>query len=135
MADEHIAIAIDGQWRSYALSLIWFAQDEMLRLICSFDIDPPAERHAILYETINACNDRVWNGAFTFLAKEKMMIWRCGVLLSESSSIGTHHIDKLISDSIIAAERFYPAFQLVAWGDKTPAEAMGVAMSEAYGHA
>jgi hypothetical protein len=34
-----------------------------------------------------------------------------------------------------SAERFYPAFQLAAWGDQTPAEAMKVAIAEAYGRA
>jgi len=32
-------------------------------------------------------------------------------------------------------ERFYPAFQLVCWGDDSPAQAMRVAMDEAYGTA
>jgi hypothetical protein len=34
-----------------------------------------------------------------------------------------------------AAERFYPAFQLVAWAAHTPADAMKVAIAEAYGRA
>ena len=34
-----------------------------------------------------------------------------------------------------ASERFYPAFQLVSWADKSPAEAMKVAIAEAYGRA
>jgi hypothetical protein len=36
---------------------------------------------------------------------------------------------------VLAAERFYPAFQLALWGDKTPAEALKVAIAEAYGRA
>ena len=35
----------------------------------------------------------------------------------------------------MASERFYPAFQMVAWGNETPAEAMKVAIAEAYGRA
>ncbi len=35
----------------------------------------------------------------------------------------------------MAAERFYPAFQMAAWSDKTPAQAMNVAIAEAYGRA
>jgi hypothetical protein len=35
----------------------------------------------------------------------------------------------------MAAERFYPCFQLACWGDATPAAAMDIAMSEAYGRA
>ena len=38
-------------------------------------------------------------------------------------------------NAVTTAERFYPAFQLVAWGDQTPGEAMKVAIAEAYGRA
>ena len=34
-----------------------------------------------------------------------------------------------------AAEGCYPAFQLAIWGDQTPAQAMKVAIAEAYGRA
>ena len=48
---------------------------------------------------------------------------------------GPEQIDRLIASAVMAAERFYPAFQLVAWGDQTPADAMKVAIAEAYGRA
>jgi hypothetical protein len=35
----------------------------------------------------------------------------------------------------MGCERFYPAFQLVGWGDRTPADALQVAIAEAYGRA
>ncbi len=37
--------------------------------------------------------------------------------------------------SLMAAERFYPCFQLACWGDATPEAAIAIAMSEAYGRA
>lgn len=41
----------------------------------------------------------------------------------------------MIGDAVSGCERFYPAFQLVSWTDKSPAEAMQVAIAEAYGRA
>ena len=41
----------------------------------------------------------------------------------------------MVRDSVLAAERFYPAFQLVAAGGETPEKALGIAMTEAYGRA
>jgi hypothetical protein len=41
----------------------------------------------------------------------------------------------MIETAVLSMERYYPAFQLVVWGDKTPDEAMQIAISEAYGHA
>ena len=135
VTDDQIAMAVEGQWRTYSLTLAWSDQDETLRLICSFEFEPPAARMGEIYETINRCNDLVWTGAFTYWAEQKLMVWRYGLCLAGGQLAGAQQIDALITSAIVAAERFYPAFQLVAWADKTPASAMNVAMAEAYGHA
>ena len=44
MADDQIAVTAGGQWRDHALTLAWSGRDEMLRLICCFDLDPPEAR-------------------------------------------------------------------------------------------
>jgi len=44
-------------------------------------------------------------------------------------------IDAMLKGAVLAAEQFYPAFQLVAWGDDTAEQALSVAMSEAVGRA
>ena len=41
----------------------------------------------------------------------------------------------MVRAAVAACERFYPAFQLVAWGGETPEKALGIAMAEAYGRA
>jgi hypothetical protein len=135
VTDDQIAMAVEGQWRTYSITLAWSDQDETLRLICTFEMEPPAGRMGEIYDVINRCNDLVWTGAFTYWAEQKLMVWRYGLCLAGGQLAGAQQIDALITSAVIAAERFYPAFQLVAWADKTPASAMGVAMAEAYGHA
>lgn len=135
VTDDQIAMAVEGQWRTYSLTLAWSPQDETLRLICTFEMEPPANRMGQLYDVLNRCNDMVWTGAFTYWDEQKLMVWRYGLLLSGGQYANPDQIDKLISSAVMAAERFYPAFQLAAWGDQTPAEAMKVAIAEAYGRA
>ena len=135
IADDQIAMAVVGQWRTYSITLAWSAYDETLRLICTFEMEPPEHRHAALYECLNRTNDMCWAGAFTFWAENKLMVYRYGLLLTGGQFAGPEQIDRLISTAVIAAERFYPAFQLVAWGDRDPDEAMKVAIAEAYGRA
>ena len=135
VTDDQIAMAVEGQWRTYSLTLAWSAQDETLRLICTFEMEPPEARLPALYDVLNRCNDQVWAGAFTYWAEQKLMVWRYGLLLAGGQMVGPEQIDRLISSAVMAAERFYPAFQLVSWADKTPAEAMNVAIAEAYGRA
>ena len=57
------------------------------------------------------------------------------VSLSGGATAGPDQINHMISQAITSCERFYPAFQLVAWADRTPLDAMGIAMAEAYGRA
>ena len=74
-------------------------------------------------------------GRFTWWAEQKMMVWRYGLCLAGGQVAGAEQIDRLISSAVLAAERCYPAFQLAVWGDRSPAEAMKVAIAEAYGRA
>lgn len=135
ITDDQIAMAVEGQWRTYSLTLAWSAQDETLRLICTFEMEPPVDTMPALYDLLNRCNDMVWTGAFTYWADQKLMVWRYGLCLAGGQMVGAEQIDKLVSSAILACERFYPAFQLVSWANKSPAEAMKVAIAEAYGRA
>ena len=135
VTDDQIAMQVEGQWRTYSLTLAWSPQDETLRLICTFEMEPPADRMPQLYDILNRCNDMVWTGAFTWWAEQKLMVWRYGLCLAGGHMAGPEQIDRLISSAVLASERFYPAFQLTLWGDRTPADAMKVAIAEAYGRA
>jgi len=135
VADDQIAMAVEGQWRTYSITLAWSSHDETLRLICTFEMDPPKEKLGVLYETLNATNDMCWAGAFSYWAAQKLMVWRYGLVLAGGQIAGPEQIDTMIRAAVLSAERFYPAFQLVAGGDETPAEAMNMAIAEAYGTA
>ena len=135
VTDDQIAMSVEGQWRTYSLTLAWSPQDETLRLICTFEMEPPEEKISGLYDVLNRCKDMVWTGAFTWWAEQKLMVWRYGLLLAGGQIAGSEQIDRLIASAVMASERFYPAFQMVAWGDETPAQAMKVAIAEAYGRA
>ena len=135
VTDDQIAMAVEGQWRTYSLTLAWCAKDETLRLICTFEMEPPEGRLSELYDVLNRCNDMVWTGAFTWWAEQKLMVWRYGLCLAGGQIATPEQIDRLIAAAVMAAERFYPAFQMVAWADHDPATAMKVAIAEAYGRA
>ncbi len=135
VTDDQIAMAVEGLWRTYSLTLAWSAQDETLRLICTFEMEPPEHRLVDLYDLLNRCNDMVWGGAFTYWAEQKLMVWRYGLTLAGGQIASAAQVDHMIQTAVTSAERFYPAFQMVAWGDTTPIDALKVAIAEAYGRA
>ena len=135
IADDQIAMAVEGQWRTYSITLAWSPHDETLRLICTFEMDPPEDKLPQLYETLNLANDGSWAGAFSYWQAQRLMVWRYGLVLAGDQMAGPEQIDTMISAAVLSAERYYPAFQLVAWGDRSPNEAMQIAIAEAYGRA
>ncbi|MEL7211706.1 MAG: YbjN domain-containing protein [Pseudomonadota bacterium] len=135
VADDQIAMAVEGQWRTYSITLAWSGYDETLRLICTFEMEPPEDKLPQLYEILNKTNDMCWAGAFTYWNEQKLMVYRYGLVLAGGQDASAEQIDTLINAAVLSAERFYPAFQLVSWADQTPEQALQVAIAEAYGRA
>ena len=135
IGDDQIAMAVEGQWRTYSITLAWSPYDETLRMVCTFEMEPPEDRHGDLYELLNLVNDQCWSGAFTFWAAQKLMVYRYGLVLSGGQMATPEQIDTLIMAAVLNAERYYPAMQLLVWGDRTPKDALQVAIAEAYGRA
>ncbi|HMB13043.1 MAG TPA: YbjN domain-containing protein [Roseovarius sp.] len=135
IGDDQIAMAVEGQWRTYSLTLAWSHHDETLRLVCTFDMEPPEDKLPALYEILNEINDQCWSGAFTWWGEQKLMVYRYGLVMAGAQAPSPEQIDILLSAAVLSAERYYPALQLAVWGDQTPQEAMQVAIAEAYGRA
>ncbi|MGB0608302.1 MAG: YbjN domain-containing protein [Paracoccaceae bacterium] len=135
IADDQIAMAVEGQWRTYSITLAWSGFDETLRMICTFEMQPPKEKLGALFEVLNSINDQCWAGAFTFWQDHNLMVYRYGLVLSGGQIASPEQIDTLISSAVSSAERYYPALQLVVYGDQPPQQALQVAIAEAYGRA
>lgn len=135
IADDQIAMAVEGQWRTYSITLAWSPSDETLRMVCTFEMEPPDDKLPALYEVLNHANDQCWAGAFTYWEEQKLMVYRYGLVMSGAQGVSPEQVDTLIGAAVINAERFYPAFQLVVWGNQSASSAMQVAIAEAYGRA
>ncbi|MEM6341835.1 MAG: YbjN domain-containing protein, partial [Pseudomonadota bacterium] len=81
IADDQIAMAVEGQWRTYSITLALSGFDETLRLVCTFEMEPPEEKLSDLYELLNEINDQCWAGSFTYWKEQKLMVYRYGLLL------------------------------------------------------
>jgi len=132
---DQIAMAVEAQWRTYSITLAWSHSDETLRLICTFEMEPPEDRIAALYEMLNSVNDGCWTGSFTWWGEQKMMVYRYGLVLAGEQVASAEQIDTMIHAAVTGCERYYPAFQLVTWANRTPKDALQIAMAEAYGRA
>ncbi|WP_380053540.1 YbjN domain-containing protein [Falsihalocynthiibacter sp. SS001] len=135
VADDQIAMAVEGQWRTYSITLSWSNQDETLRVLCTFEMEPPEDKLSKLYEALNLVNDGCWNGSFTYWHDQRLMVYRYGLVLSGGQQVAPAQINTLVQAAVMSSERYYPAFQLVNWGDQSPDQAIQIAIAEAYGRA
>ena len=135
IGEDQIAMAVEGQWRTYSITLAWSDFDETLRMVCTFEMEPPDDSLPRIYELLNHINDQCWAGSFTYWAEQKLMVYRYGLIMAGGQAATSEQIDTLINAAVLSAERYYPAFQLTAWSDRSPASALQVAIAEAYGRA
>ncbi len=135
IGDDQIAMAVEGVWRSYAITLAWSEEDETLRLVCTFEMSADECQLPALMSLLNSVNDTLWSGGFTYWIEQRLMVYRYGLVLAGGQIAGGAQIDLLLRKAVEACEHFYPAFQVVTWGQRSPDEAMQIAIGETWGRA
>ncbi len=92
-------------------------------------------RRTALYELLALANEKLWIGHFGMDSDDGMPLFRHSVLLRGARGASAESLEDMVDIAITECERFYPAFQFVLWGGKTPADALAAAMLECVGEA
>ncbi len=135
ITDDQISLSIEGRWRNYAITIAWSTSEEMLQLICTFEMETPSERLPQIYEILNHANDQQWAGAFTYWEDQRLIVYRYGLFMSADNIIDLKQTTRLIETAITASENYFPAFQLVAWAEEEPENALKATIKKTYGRA
>jgi hypothetical protein len=134
-SDSEMAAEAPGRWCDYGLYFNWSHEISAMHFTCAFDMKVPAKRRAALYELLALANDRLWIGHFAIDSDDGMPVFRHAVLLRGAPGASTESLEDMVDIAITECERFFPAFQFVLWGGKTPREALDAAMLECVGEA
>ena len=135
--DDEIVATVQGSWAQYELRGLWRDEDRVLQFLALPDIRVPADKRAALYETIGLVNEQLWLGHFEIWSSSGILLFRHAALLDLGGDAGLtlDQAETLIDAAIDECERFYPVFQFVLWGGKSPAEAIAAALIETKGEA
>ncbi len=134
-SDGEMAAEAPGKWCDYGLHFSWSHEISAMAFTCAFDLKVPPERREKLYELLALANDRLWIGHFGIEVEDGVPVFRHSVLLRGSPSASAESLEDMVDIAITECERFFPAFQFVLWGGKSPAEALAASMLDCVGQA
>jgi hypothetical protein len=134
-ADDEICGQVQGSWATYEVRGIWRPEDRVLQLLCMPDIRIPDDKRAAAYEVLALINEQLWLGHFDIWSNGSVLLYRHGLMLGDEGLLSPSQAHIAVEAAIEECDRFYPAFQFILWGDKTPQEALAAALVDAAGEA
>ena len=133
--DTEMAAEAPGKWCDYGLYFSWSREISAMHFTCAFDLKVPSAQRRNLFELLALANERLWIGHFGMDPDDGMPLFRHSVLLRGAPGASVESLEDMIDIALTECERFYPAFQFVLWGGKSPTEALECAMLECAGQA
>ena len=133
--EAELHIAVPGAWREAGVWFTWRPELSTIQMGAPLDIKVPDNRVAEAARLITLVNERLWIGHFDLWSDEKSIVYRNAVVLPEAGAIDNVQAQCLISGASEAIDRFFPAFNYLVWGGKSPEEALEASMFETAGNA
>lgn len=137
VGDEEIVASAQGSWGVYELRGVWREDDDVLQFMAFPDIRAVDHQSAAVYETIGLINEQLWLGHFEYWSSGGSILFRHAVLIEGGDEPGLtlEQAETVIETAVDEVDRFYPVFQFVLWGGKSPKDAIAAAMVETRGEA
>ena len=135
VGEDELLGEIQGSWAKYQVRGIWRQEDRVLQLLCLPDIRVAEGKLRDAHELLALVNEQLWLGHFDIWSSGSVLLYRNGVMLGSDGLLGVDQAQALVETAVDECDRFYPAFQFVLWGDKSPREALAAALVDAAGEA
>ncbi|MFS0773268.1 YbjN domain-containing protein [Sphingomonas sp. 1P08PE] len=135
--DDEIVATVKGSWATYELRALWRDEDSVLQFLAFPDIKVTDDRKAAIYETIGLVNEQLWIGHFELWSSSGILLFRHAAMIDgdDDITLSLGAAELLVESAIEECERFYPVFQFVLWGGKSPRDALAASLVETQGEA
>ena len=135
--DDEIVVSVKGSWATYELRALWREDDSVLQFLAFPDIKVTDDRRAAIYEAIGLVNEQLWIGHFELWSSSGILLFRHAAMVADGdeATMTLATAELLVESAIEECERFYPVFQFVLWGGKTPKDALAAALIDTQGEA
>ena len=133
--EGEIVASATGSWAQYELRGVWRPEDQVLQFLAFPDIKVAPEKRGAIYESLGLINEQLWLGHFELWSGSGLIVFRHAALVGEGESMSFEQAEAISEAAIEECERFYPVFQFVLWGGKSPTEAISAALIDTAGEA
>jgi hypothetical protein len=134
-SNDEIVVDVAGQWCDHHLHFAWLADLSAMHFSCALDMKIPKPKRGSIHALLSLINEKLWLGHFDVSEDDGLPIFRHTTLLRGASGPTVEQLEDLVDIAITECERFYPAFQFVVWGGKTPHDAIRSALLDTVGEA
>lgn len=132
---EELHLALPGAWRDAGVWFTWRPEVATLQMGAPLDLKAPPGRIADAARLVAMVNERLWIGHFDLWSEDHAIVFRNAIVLPESGVLDKGQAQQLIRGACEALDRFFPAFNFLIWGGKTPEEALDASLFETIGTA
>ncbi len=126
---------VAGTWCRYRIWFNWQEDSGGLTMSCSLETKFPKQMTTKVHSLLALVNEKMWLGHFDITSEDMSITFRHSLLVRDQVGTSAEHLQDLLDIAIEECERFYPAFQAMIWGGKTPAEALELSLFETVGEA
>jgi hypothetical protein len=135
VCEDEVSIVVRGKGADYQVSFTWMHDVEALHLACAFELKVPERSKAEVQHLVPMINTQMWLGHFDLWLTDGLVMFRCTHLLSGGVDASHRQCEVLLSAALDACERYYSAFQFVAWSGAGAHEALEAVIFETDGEA
>lgn len=133
--DEELVTEITSAWCNYRIWFSWQAEQSALIFSCAFETKLPKNSRAKIYPLLVMVNEKLWVGHFDLMSEDNSIVFRHAMLMRGGCVASSEQLEDLMDIAVQECERFFPAFQALIWANKSPEEALEVAIFETVGEA
>ena len=134
-AQDEIAIAREGSFADYSVSVQWMEAFEALHIACAFDLRIPKARMVEALRLLSLVNEQMLFGHFDLWSADGTVMFRHAIPLSGGAEVTQEQIEQLVENAVTSCERYHQAFQFTVWGGRDARESLDAVLFDTVGEA
>jgi len=131
--NKNLHVEVGGEWCDYQLSFGYNEPSSLIFISCVLDIRISDKKHKEVYSLLANINEKLSLGHFEVWLEDGWPIYRCSIPFTPNIGLCKKQIEKISLLTLEECDKFYPAFQFLAWGEMSAKDSLRNLMLETKG--